>query len=72
MSFQKCPICNGVGQVSGGYFGRAGDYDRGIASDTIEVCKICRGWGIIDEITGLPPEYQTKGEGDGSSRYGNE
>ena len=45
--WQKCPICNGVGLVSGGYFLRAGDCDHWVATNAIEVCKICEGRGLI-------------------------
>ncbi len=55
MSWQKCPICDGVGIVSGGYFTRAGDYNSWVASNTTETCRICEGSGILDEVTGLPP-----------------
>ena len=41
MSFQKCPVCEGTGQVP--RFG------------TNPVCHVCNGHGIIDEVTGQPP-----------------
>ena len=56
MSWQKCPVCNGVGIVSGGYFNRAGDCNSWVAYDTTEDCRICEGKGIIDEVTGHPPQ----------------
>jgi len=55
MSFQKCPVCNGVGVVSGGYFTRAGDCNSWVATSAYECCLTCEGRGIIDETTGLPP-----------------
>ena len=45
--WQKCPVCNGVGHVSGGYFNRAGDYDYWGSTSATEVCWICGGKGII-------------------------
>lgn len=41
MSFQKCPVCEGTGQVQ--RFG------------VNPVCHVCNGHGIIDEVTGQPP-----------------
>ena len=45
--WQLCPLCRGVGQVSGGYFGRPGDCDTWISGHTMETCRICNGLGII-------------------------
>ena len=56
MSYQRCPICNGVGVVSGGYFGRAGDCGSWTSGGTTELCQLCNGTGIIDEVTGRPPK----------------
>ncbi len=56
MSWQRCPICNGAGIVSGGYFTRAGDSISWTASNSTETCRVCRGTGVISEITGLPPD----------------
>jgi RecJ-like exonuclease len=42
MSFQKCPICEGSGNVS------FLNYQ----------CTVCNGKGIISEINGLPPAEQ--------------
>ena len=55
MSYQKCPVCNGVGTVSGGYFTRVGDCSQWTSSSVTECCRICNGKGIIDEVMGLPP-----------------
>ena len=55
--WQKCPVCNGVGQVSCGYFARAGDCETWAATDTIEVCKVCQGFGIIQ----TPEQEEVKG-----------
>jgi hypothetical protein len=55
MSYQKCPVCNGVGQVSGGYFDRAGDCDTWVSGNSTEKCKVCQGRGIIAEPVQSPP-----------------
>lgn len=47
MSFQKCPACDGSGNV----------YDY-FSMGTSAVCPTCQGARIIDEVTGLPPEGQ--------------
>jgi DnaJ-class molecular chaperone len=43
MSFQKCPVCDGSGKVHK-------------AMGVSIVCHVCNGHGIIDEVTGKPPE----------------
>jgi len=45
--WQKCPVCDGTGQVSGGYFGRPGDCLSWISSDAMEECRVCKGKGLI-------------------------
>ena len=50
MEYQKCPICNGVGQVSGGFFDRAGDGETWTSDHATEICKVCQGTGLI-----IPP-----------------
>ena len=42
--WQKCPICNGTGVVSGS-----------MTMNSSSVCKVCNGKVIINKITGLPP-----------------
>jgi DnaJ-class molecular chaperone len=42
--YQKCPICNGTGTLMNN-FGQ------------ILKCEVCNGKMIIDEITGLPPQF---------------
>ena len=69
MAYQKCPVCNGVGQVSGGYFTRAGDFNtwtftHGLVGYVIEICQVCKGKKIIDEVTGLPPVSIEEGKDD--------
>ena len=39
--FQKCPVCNGTGNIN-----TIGIYQK---------CDVCNGRKIISEITGLPP-----------------
>lgn len=42
----KCPICDGVCQVPGGYYNRVGTND--FSSTTVaEPCRQCNGTGII-------------------------
>lgn len=48
MSWQRCPICNGIGQVE--------NYG---SSSLFSVCTTCEGKKIISEITGLPPVYES-------------
>ncbi len=43
--WQSCPVCNGVGSVSGGYF--SSDYDSWSSNRTLEPCRVCDGKGII-------------------------
>ena len=45
--WQMCPVCNGVGQVSVGYFTRAGDCNQWASHSVLEVCRICEGKGLI-------------------------
>jgi len=59
MEYQKCPVCNGVGQVSGGFYLRAGDCDTWTSDHTVEMCCQCQGQGII-----IKPELQEKHEKD--------
>lgn len=49
MSYQKCPVCQGVGEV--------------LCTDSTSCmrrCMTCGGSGIIDEFTGLPPHSFNK------------
>ena len=47
MSYQKCPVCEGSGEVNNPW----------IPCSSM-VCSTCQGARIIDEVTGLPPEAQ--------------
>jgi RecJ-like exonuclease len=60
--YQKCPICDGAGSVSGGYFHRVGNYNQWASTSAVELCRVCKGTGIIDQITGLPPEFKESKE----------
>ena len=42
-----CPVCNGVGQVSGGFFDRAGDCPTWTSNKTLELCRTCNGKGYL-------------------------
>lgn len=46
--WQMCPVCNGVGQVSGGYYLRAGDCNHSVSDRAMEMCQTCQGKGIIE------------------------
>ena len=49
--YQKCPICNGTGIVSGGFFDHAGDMGTWVSDHAEETCRVCQGKGIIvDDI----------------------
>ena len=45
--WQKCPICNGGGVVSGCYYSRAGDYISWGATSALETCGQCNGTGLL-------------------------
>lgn len=47
--YQKCPVCNGDGKKqSPEYY---------LSSESKE-CNVCKGTGIISQITGLPPDFE--------------
>ena len=59
--WQKCPICDGRGLVSGGYFDSPGYIDeqgnrQWTASNAAEMCRVCQGQGIIQ----TPSEVEEK------------
>ncbi len=43
----KCPICNGTGSVSGGFYSRPGDVNTWSSTVSVEQCRACEGEGII-------------------------
>jgi len=56
MEYQKCPICNGNGIVSGGFYNHPGDYHVWVTDKTTEICRTCNGYGLI-----LKPEMPIYG-----------
>jgi DnaJ-class molecular chaperone len=54
MEYQVCPVCNGNGKVSGGFYDHPGDYPYWTSDHTMEVCRTCQGRGIIIK-PGLEP-----------------
>ncbi len=46
--WQKCPICNGNGKVSGGFYNHPGDYLFSVTGQSSEVCRQCKGTGMIE------------------------
>lgn len=64
--WQKCPVCNGSGMVGGGFFGCPGSIDRQgnrtwAATDTIEMCRVCQGRGIIQTPEQTNSELEVEG-----------
>ena len=47
MSYQKCPICLGLGKVKTDYEG-------------YQICSVCNGTKIISQLNGLPPNVKYK------------
>ena len=48
MSVVKCPVCNGNGMVSAGFYDHAGDFPQWVAHSTSpEQCRSCEGKGHI-------------------------
>jgi len=64
MEYQKCPICNGNGKVSGGFYDHLGDYPYWTTDHTEEQCRTCKGEGIIikpeQEIVEPEQKLETK------------
>lgn len=62
MGFQKCPVCNGEGKIKSTNF-EVTNYN------TFKMCGTCDGRGIIDSITGMPPQQNIERSGkDGFSK----
>jgi len=56
--WQKCPICDGRGIVSGGYFDSPGYIDEQgnrlwVSDHAVEMCRVCGGKGIIESPSGV-------------------
>ena len=48
MHVEKCPVCNGVGKVNGGFYNRGGDCEFWMAFATSpEQCRSCGGKGYL-------------------------
>jgi len=48
MTVEKCPVCNGNGLVSAGFYSTGGDFIyRTVGSTAPEKCKTCEGKGYI-------------------------
>ena len=64
MGFQKCPVCNGTRKEI-----------NTLSNCTHVMCKICKGTGLINEWTGLPPSNTDdinsgiNGEGETQQEY---
>ena len=49
MKVVLCPVCNGVGKVSGGFYNRGGDCHEWVSTTTnLEVCRSCNGKGWVE------------------------
>ena len=46
-TLHMCPICRGAGQVSGGFFDRAGNCDSWVSDHALEHCRPCNGTGVV-------------------------
>ena len=51
--YQKCPVCNGLGTETS--YMNIGKLPINCPSF---ICRTCKGAGIINSLTGLPPEKQ--------------
>ena len=48
VGWSKCPVCDGVGKVSNGYYSRTGDSPTWMSSSaTPEQCRTCKGFGAL-------------------------
>ncbi len=57
--YQKCPICNGTGIVSGGFFDHAGDMETWVSDHAAETCRA----GRMQLIQGIVEQYDKQQEG---------
>ena len=49
MKASLCPVCNGVGKVSSGFYNRSGDCPYWVSSGVNpEVCRGCNGVGWVE------------------------
>ena len=46
--WQKCPICKGIGVVSGGFYCHPGDCNTWVSAHAEEICRRCKGTGTIE------------------------
>jgi len=51
-----CPVCNGVGRVSAGFYNRSGDCLYWVSSGGTEECRSCQGRGWL-EVNDSPPGW---------------
>ncbi len=61
-----CPVCNGVGKVSNGFYNRAGNYPYWVSANVNpEVCRSCngKGWIEISSTDGEKDIFYTSPEG---------
>ena len=58
MEYQKCPVCNGNGLVSGGFYAHPGDYPYWMTDHAMEVCRTCNSQGIIIAPSLEAPHYK--------------
>ena len=60
-----CPVCNGVGKVSAGFYNRGGDCQFWVGGTTNpEECRSCKGKGwleVSEEKIGEPLQSQPDG-----------
>jgi len=47
MEWQKCPVCNGTGQVPHDFYWAHPRRDSTMAEDKMETCQTCEGRGIV-------------------------